>query len=68
MCSKVIYKLIVFWLQKGGVCGTGKVKLSLFILSPIIKASHDGLIRQFDLYAIITPTYSTHVNCCMPSK
>ena len=25
-------------------------------------------MRQFELFAIITPTYSTHDRCCMPSE
>ena len=41
------------------------------MLSPsAVEASHTGLMRQFELYeyAILTPTYSTHVCCCMPSE
>ena len=29
---------------------------------------HSRLMRPFELYAIITPTYSTHVRCYMPSE
>ena len=44
-------------------------KVAFIILSPsTIEASHPGLMRQFELYAIITSTYSTYVHCCMPSK
>ena len=32
-----------------------------------VEASHNGLMRQFELYAVISPTYSTCISCCMPS-
>ena len=39
------------------------------ILSPsTIETSHPGLMRQFKLYAINTPTYRAHARCCMPSE
>ena len=42
----------------------------VFILLPssAFEASHPGLMRQFERFAIITPTYSTHVHCCMPNE
>ena len=44
-------------------------KVAFIILSPsAIEASHLGVMRQFELFAIITPTYSTHAHCCMPSE
>ena len=45
-----------------------EVNVAVIILSPTaIEASHSGSMRQFELYAIITPTYS-NIRCCMPSK
>ena len=46
-------------------------KVAFIILSPsAIEASRNGLMRQFELYAIITPTYvySAHIHCCMQSE
>ena len=44
-------------------------KVGHVILSPpATETSHTGLMRQFELYAIMTLTYSTDVHCCMPSK
>ena len=44
-------------------------KVAFIILSPsAIEASHSGLMRQIEQFAIITPTYSTRVCCCMPSE
>ena len=46
-------------------------KVAFIILSPsAIETSHvhPGVMRQFELFAIITPTYSTHVLYCMPSE
>ena len=48
---------------------TQKSKVLFIILSPsAIEASHNGFMRQFELYVIITPTYSTHVRSCMPGE
>ena len=45
-----------------------EVNIAVIILSPsAIEASHSGSMRQFELYAIITPTYS-NIRCCMPSE
>ena len=44
-------------------------KVVFIILSPsTIEVSHPVLMRQFELYAIVTPAYSTHVHWCMPSE
>ena len=44
-------------------------KVAFIILSYFtIEASHSGFMRQFELYAIIYPTYSTHARCCMPNE
>ena len=45
-------------------------KVAFIILLPsAIEASHPGLIRQFELFAIITqPVALMSVRCCMPSE
>ena len=44
-------------------------KVEFIILSlAAVDASHPGLMRQFGLYVIITPTFCTYVRCCMPSE
>ena len=37
----------------------------VILSSSAIEASHNWLIRQFELYAIIAATYTTHVCCCI---
>ena len=44
-------------------------KVAFIILSlSTTEASHWGLMRQFELYAIIAPTYNTHIRRYMPSE